>query len=63
MGECKRKLDVRIREHKRDDINRVKPRNKTALIQHSNDAKHTFDFERPLILNSENNWFKRRFLE
>jgi hypothetical protein len=50
-----------IREHKRDDVNRAKPGNKTALIQHSNDAKQTF--ERPLILNSENNWYKRRFLE
>jgi hypothetical protein len=28
-----------IREHKRDDVNRAKPGNKTALIQHSNDAK------------------------
>jgi hypothetical protein len=66
IGETKRKLSVRIREHKRDDVNRTKPGNKTAIIQHSNDAKpakHTFDFESPLILNSENNWYKRRFLE
>jgi hypothetical protein len=64
IGESKRKMSVRIiREHKRDDINKAKLGNKTALIQHSNDAKHIVDFGRPLILNSENNWYKRRFLE
>jgi hypothetical protein len=63
IGETKRKMSVRIREHLRDDVNTAKPGNKTALIQHSNDAIHTLDFERPLILNSENNWFKSRFLK
>jgi hypothetical protein len=41
--ETKRKLSVRIREHKRDDINKEKPGNKTARIQHSKYAKHTFE--------------------
>jgi Reverse transcriptase (RNA-dependent DNA polymerase) len=63
IGETSRKLGTRLGEHKRDDKNRLKPGNKTALIQHSNDANHTFDFDSPTILNSENNWYKRRFLE
>jgi hypothetical protein len=63
IGETKKKLSVRIRENKRDNINKEKPGNKTAPIQHSKDAKHTFDFERPLVLNSENYWYNRKFLE
>jgi hypothetical protein len=61
IRETKRKLSVRIRKHKRDDIDKEKPGNKTALILHSKDAKHTF--ERRFILKSENKWYKRRFLE
>jgi hypothetical protein len=38
IGETKRKLGVRIREHKRDDVKRAKSSNKKALIQHSIDA-------------------------
>jgi hypothetical protein len=56
-------LSVRIMDDKLDDINKEKPDNKIDLIQHSKDGKTTFDFERPLILNSENNWYKRRSLE
>jgi hypothetical protein len=63
IGETSRKLSTRINEHKRDNNNRLKQGNKTALIQHSNEANHTFDFDNPKILNTEKNWYKRRFLE
>jgi hypothetical protein len=63
IGETSRKLGTRIKEHKRDNNNKSKPGNKTALIQHSNEANHIFDFENPKILNSESNWYRRRFLE
>jgi hypothetical protein len=63
VGETSKKLSTRVDQHKRDFKNKLSPGPKTALITHSLDHHHKFDFQNPSILDYETNTKKRRLLE
>jgi hypothetical protein len=53
-----------MQEHRRDFINKDKKvSGQTALIVHCKMKNHSFDFDNVKILHTENNFYKRRFLE
>lgn len=60
IGQTKRKLKKRIYEHKRAC---GRDENVSALVHHSHDNDHVFDFENTKILAMEHNCFKLNFLE
>lgn len=60
VGQTKRQLEVRIKEHKRTVDTRTTT---TALSQHAIDNKHYFDFENIKILERESKTNKRLTLE
>lgn len=58
IGESLRYLQTRLTEHARDIKNNLK---NTAT--HAFENKHNFDFNKTTILNTEQNYHKRKFLE
>lgn len=60
VGTSKRKLGIRISEHKRDI---KKGKETTALAQHAKDTSHQMDFENVKILDKEQKTNKRYTLE
>jgi hypothetical protein len=63
VGETSKKLSTRVDQHRKDFKNKLSPGPKTALITHSLDHHHKFDFNSPTILDYETNMKKRRLLE
>jgi hypothetical protein len=63
IGETSKKLSTRIGQHQSDYKRRHTPGPKTALINHTLDNNHKFDFDNASILDRENNVQKRRLLE
>jgi hypothetical protein len=63
VGETSKKLMTRLHRHELDVLNKEKSGPKTALVQHTLDTKHNFDFENPQILDNETKHGKRLILE
>jgi GIY-YIG catalytic domain len=63
IGETSKKLKKRIQQHKNDVVNKDKPGNKTALVNHILEKKHKFDFEQAKIIDYEKNAKKRLIIE
>jgi hypothetical protein len=63
IGETSKKLMTRVHRHELDITNKDKSGPKTALVQHTLDSKHDFDFENPQIIDHEANHGKRLIVE
>jgi predicted GIY-YIG superfamily endonuclease len=63
VGETSKKLSTRVGQHQNDYKNRMTPGPKTALINHTLDTNHKFNFLDPSVLDREDNVKKRRLLE
>jgi hypothetical protein len=70
IGETKRKLVTRCKEHQYACNNAFQAgcikhseRNDTGLPAHALSKNHTFDFDNPVVLHIEQNSSKRKFLE
>jgi len=61
VGETKRSLDTRRKEHKASV--RLAKTDASALAQHANALNHNIAWEDTRVLASENNWVKRRWTE
>ena len=61
MGQTKRKLKTRLKEHIKD-LN--KPTNSLSVIScHKLDSDHTIDWDNSSILDSEHSYYKRMISE
>jgi hypothetical protein len=60
IGESKRKVSCRIREHKKDCVTGNKH---NALAEHVQKTNHTIDWDHVKIIANETNWIKRRVRE
>jgi hypothetical protein len=63
VGETSKKLSTRVGQHQASYKNRKSPGSKTALINHSLDTNHKFNFPDATVLDSERHVKKRRLLE
>ena len=65
IGETKRRLSTRLKEHHRDTLPRniLKNPEKTALTKHATQSGHAFNWDYPQVLHHVNNYHKRIFLE
>jgi hypothetical protein len=63
IGETSKKLKTRVHQHKNDIKNKNKPGNKTALVNHTLEENHTFNFDEAKIIDYETNARKRLILE
>jgi len=65
IGETKRSLSTRLKEHHRDALPRniLKNREKTALTKHAAQSGHAFNWVHAHVLHRVNNYHKRIFLE
>jgi len=61
IGETKRSLETRQKEHKADIKN--KRFDKSALTQHTFDLNHRMDWANSKVLEFESNYYRRRFIE
>ena len=61
IGETKRSLETRQKEHKADIKN--KRFDKSALTQHTFDLNHRIDWANSKVLEFESNYYRRRFIE
>jgi len=65
IGEMKRSLSTRLKEHHRDTLPRniLKNPEKTALIKHAAQSGHAFNWDYAHVLHHVNSYHKRTFLE
>jgi len=61
IGETKRSLETRQKEHKTDIKN--KRFDKIALTQHTFDLNHRMDWANSKVLEFESSYYRRRFIE
>jgi len=61
IGQTKRKLSTRVGEHKKD-INK-KTSNHSVITEHRLEYNHEFDWENPVILDNEKQYYKRLISE
>ncbi|XP_011864472.1 PREDICTED: uncharacterized protein LOC105560198 [Vollenhovia emeryi] len=61
VGQTKRKLETRIKEHKYNQ--RLDPSKHSVVSEHIINYKHEFDWDNTLILDVERNWNKRLISE
>lgn len=60
IGETNRTLEVRLKEHKRA----VKTDNRNnGIAVHANDTWHSIEWNKAEVIDSEQNWLKRRVKE
>lgn len=59
MGETKRQLHCRIKEH----VTNTKKEGNYVINEHMTEHKHTFDFDNAQILDKESIWRKRLISE
>jgi len=65
IGETKRSLSTRLKEHHRDTLTRniLKNPEKTALTKHAAQSGHAFNWDYAHVLHHVNSYHKRIFLE
>ena len=65
IGETKRSLSTRLKEHNRDTLPRniLKNPEKTALTKHAAQSRHAFNWDYAHVLHHVNSYHERIFLE
>jgi len=66
IGETKRSLSTRLKEHHRDTLPRnilKNPAKKTVLTKHAAESGHAFNWDYSYVLHHVNCYHKRIFLE